>query len=96
MDDVRDEARSQPVGKLITQVAKSELIELLEESLKVDFDLDALCQSDRKKDRVKARKLFCLLNCLSALGQPMLERDWRWIHFRAAGNGLVQAEVVMR
>ena len=94
--NVRQEIEQAQAGCLITQVAPVEFRELVVQLLDESFDIECLCQSDRKSDRIRAKKLLLLINLLGdAPGhlRTLLNTKWTTLFFRSRGKGSIVVEL---
>lgn len=82
-------------GELLSQVSKAEFAGLVWQVLDDTLNLDALFRSERKADRVRARKLLCVTNlCQSPpVLTGLLYSPWRTIYFRKRAGGMVDMEL---
>lgn len=101
--DVKQEIEQAQAGCLITQIAPVEFRELVVQLLDKSLDIDTLCQSDRKKDRILAKKLLLLINLLHddtpnhlATFATLLNTKWKTLFFRSRGNGAISVELKIR
>jgi len=97
--DVRQEVEQAKAGCLITQIAPVEFKELVVQFLDESLDIDALCQSDRKKDRIRAKKLLLLINLMDGTPEhlrTLLNTEWKTLFFRSKGDGIISSELKVR
>lgn len=97
--DVKQEIEQAKAGCLITQIAPVEFRELVVQLLDKSLDVDALCQSNRKKDRIHAKKLLLLINLLHGTPEhlaTLLNIKWKTLLFRSKGNGTISVELETR
>ena len=95
--DVRQEIEQVQAGCLITQIAPVEFRELIAQLFDESLDIDALCQSDRKKDRVQAKKLLLLLHLIDSAPEHftmLLTAKWKTLFFRSKDNGTISSELL--
>ena len=94
--NVIQEIEQAQAGCLITQIAPVEFRELIVQLLDESLDINALCQSDRKKDRVRAKKLLLLINLMHDTSEhltTLLNTEWKTLFFRSKGNGIIRTEL---
>jgi len=94
--NVTQEIEQAQAGCLVTQIAPVEFKELLVQLIDKSLDLETLCHSDRKKDRIRAKKLLLLSNLIQAspaLLMRLLNTEWETLFFRSIGNGIIDAEL---
>lgn len=94
--NVKGEIEAKKPGQCITEVSSLELQELISRFFDSSFDLDALCESERKADRVLARKLLMVgqLVADSPVHLVRLNRlRWTKLYFMSLGNGEIDVQV---
>jgi hypothetical protein len=82
-------------GELLTQVSKAEFAGLVEQTLDEKLNFDTLFLSEKKADRIRAKKLLCVTNICQSPPTLMelLTSTWRIIYFRKKEGGKVDVEM---
>lgn len=94
--NVRQEIEQAQAGCLITQIAPIEFRELVVQLLDKTLDIDTLCQSNKKKDRIRAKKLLLLINLFDGTPEhlsTLLSTKWKMLFFRSKGDGGIAVEL---
>jgi hypothetical protein len=94
--NVKDEIESKKPGQCITEVSYAELQELINQLLDSSFDLDALCESECKADRVRARKLLMVEQLIADSPVHLIKLNklqWSKLYFVSLGNGEIDVQV---
>jgi hypothetical protein len=99
--NIKEEIESRSPGELITEISIAEFDYLIRKLVDKDLDLSSLVsrEIESKKERVEAKKLFCLANVVTECSdkfQILLFKRWKRLFFRKCADGQVLVEYLRK